>query len=82
LILLTLETTETGQAVLRVQDNGVGYQSGKPTGMGSRLIKGLAQQIRGDYEFRNHDGTLFILTFPLVAAPENLTGKTEPKAAE
>jgi two-component system, sensor histidine kinase PdtaS len=82
LITLTLETTETGQADLRVQDNGVGYRSGKPTGMGSRLIKGLAQQINGDYEFRNEDGTLFILTFPLIAAPESPTGKTRPKAAE
>jgi two-component system, sensor histidine kinase PdtaS len=82
LITLKLKVTELGQAVLRVQDNGVGYQSGKPTGMGSRLIGGLAQQINGDYEFRNEDGTLFILTFPLIAAPESPTGKTRPKAAE
>jgi two-component sensor histidine kinase len=70
--------TEAGQAVLRVQDNGVGYRFGKPTGMGSRLIGGLAQQINGDYE----DGTLFVLKFPLSAALEDRADKMEPKAAE
>ena len=74
--------TEAGRAVLRVQDNGVGYQSEKPTGMGSRLIRGLAQQINGDYEFRNEDGTRFVLEFPLMAAREDRAYKMEPKAAE
>jgi two-component sensor histidine kinase len=82
LITLKLKVTELGQAVLRVQDNGVGYQSGKPTGMGSRLIGGLAQQINGDYEFRNEDGTLFVLKFPLMAALDDQADKMEPKAAE
>jgi two-component system, sensor histidine kinase PdtaS len=82
LITLTLEVTEAEQAVLRVHDNGVGYQPGTPTGMGSRLIRGLAQQIKGDYEFRNENGTLFVLKFPLIAAREDPADKIAPKAAE
>jgi two-component sensor histidine kinase len=82
LIMLTLETAEAGQAILQVRDNGIGYQSGTTTGMGSRLIRGLAQQIDGDYEFRNEDGTLFILKFPLIAAPEDPADRIQPKAAE
>jgi two-component sensor histidine kinase len=82
LITLTLETTEAGQAILQVRDNGIGYHSGTTTGMGSRLIRGLAQQIDGDYEFRNEDGTLFILKFPLIAAPEDPADRIQPKAAE
>ena len=50
--------------------------------MGSRLIRGLAQQIDGDYEFRNEDGTLFILKFPLITAPEDPADRIQPKAAE
>ena len=82
LITLTLEVTEAEQAVLRVHDDGVGYQPGTPTGMGSRLIRGLAQQIKGDYEFRNENGTLFVLKFPLIAAREDPADKIAPKAAE
>lgn len=82
LITLKLEVTEAGYAVLRVRDNGVGYQPGKPTSMGSLLIRGLAQQIDGNYEFRNEDGTLFVLKFPLIAAPDDRADKIEPKAAE
>jgi two-component sensor histidine kinase len=82
LITLTLEVTEAEQAVLRVRDNGIGYRPGTPTGMGSRLIRGLAQQIKGDYEFRNENGTLFVLKFPLIAAREDPADKIAPKAAE
>lgn len=82
LITLKLEVTEAGQAVLRVRDNGVGYQPGKSTGMGRRLIGGLAQQIDGDYELRNEDGTLFVLKFPLMAALIDQADKMDSKAAE
>ena len=82
LITLKLEVTEAGQAVLRVRDNGVGYQPGKSTGMGRRLIGGLAQQIDGEYELRNEDGTLFVLKFPLMAALIDQADKMDSKAAE
>jgi two-component sensor histidine kinase len=82
LITLKLKVTDAGQAVLRVQDNGVGYQPVKTTGMGSRLIGGLAQQINGTYEYRNEEGTLFVLKFPLMAALDDQADKMEPKAAE
>jgi two-component sensor histidine kinase len=77
LITVTLEATKAGQASLQVRDNGIGYQPGKATGMGSRLIRGLTQQIGGSYEFRNENGTLFVLTFPLMNAAKGAEGRVQ-----
>jgi hypothetical protein len=45
-------------------------------------LRGVLQQIKGNYEFRNENGTLFVLKFPLITAREDPADKIEPKAAE
>ncbi|MGQ9364958.1 sensor histidine kinase [Azospirillum sp. ST 5-10] len=65
-IAVSLEAAGDDRAVLRVQDDGVGYApAARGTGMGSRLIRSLAQQIGGGHAFRDENGTLFVLDFPL-----------------
>lgn len=79
LITVTLETEEPGKAVLQVRDNGIGYPPERRAGMGSRLIRGLTRQIGGSCEFRNENGTLFRLSFPLLDAAGDRVGE---RAAE
>ena len=69
LITVTLAPEGAGHAVLRVRDDGVGYQPGRRVGMGSRLIQGLVQQIGGECEFRDDHGTVFVLRFPSADLP-------------
>lgn len=67
-IRVSLEPAGDEAAVLTVQDDGVGYEPGKASGMGSRLIRGLAQQLGGRVETRSERGATFVLTFPLGGA--------------
>jgi len=63
-----LSTTEEGQGVLVVRDNGPGIlaDTGR-RGMGSRLIAGFVGQLGGKYSLTNDHGTVFTMTFPLNA---------------
>ncbi len=79
LIVVSLETDpERGAAVLRVVDDGVGYQPGQPPGTGTRLVRGLAQQLDGTVETTSRDGAIFTLTFPLGAGAIDMP---KPQAA-
>ncbi|HEV7368425.1 sensor histidine kinase [Arenibaculum sp.] len=77
-VSLRNETAEADRAVLRVRDDGIGHSPEWTSGMGSRLIRALAQQIGGRHEFRNDGGTVFVLAFPLDppsrGGAENRTG--------
>ncbi len=53
------------QVELLVSDDGVGFDPTAPgKGIGRRLVRGLAQQIRGQHEFTSGQGSEFRLTFP------------------
>lgn len=64
-IRVTLRTDGRGQVELRVLDDGVGYRPGTGDGMGSRLIRGLCQQIGAKHTVEVGDGTVFALVFSL-----------------
>lgn len=61
-----------GDITLKIQDNGVGIDEElvgrKSNSFGQKLIKGLSKQLKGEYEFRNNQGTYFELNIPNVAA--------------
>jgi two-component sensor histidine kinase len=63
-----LSTTDEGQGLLVVRDDGPGIlaDTGR-RGMGSRLIAGFVAQLGGEYSLTNDRGTVFTMTFPLNA---------------
>ena len=76
-IQVELGKLSEAQGRLIVRDNGTGFDPDTATkGMGSRLIKGLAAQLSGTFDYVVADGVSFELTFAL-AAPLRL----EPGAA-
>lgn len=52
------------EAELVIADDGVGYDVTAKSGMGSKLIRGLASQLGGDLQMTSSEGTTFILRFP------------------
>ena len=60
-----------GRAELVVEDDGIGREDGAPvrgTGLGTRIVKGIAAAMRADVEYlRRQPGTVARLTFPLPA---------------
>jgi two-component sensor histidine kinase len=67
-IRVSLEAAPDGSsATLVVRDDGVGYDPAKASGMGTRLIRGLAQQLGAEVQTRVENGSVFTLTVPLEA---------------
>jgi two-component sensor histidine kinase/CHASE3 domain sensor protein len=60
---------DDGRAVLTVEDDGVGRREGGPvkgTGLGTRLVRGMAGTMKGEVEYRaRQPGTAARLVFPL-----------------
>ena len=70
-VRVSLSALPEGKAVLTVEDDGVGRGTGaaKGTGLGSRIVKAMAQSISGDVEYLDrHPGLSARLSFPLAAA--------------
>jgi two-component sensor histidine kinase/CHASE3 domain sensor protein len=70
-VRVSLSALPDGNAVLTVEDDGVGRGTGaaKGTGLGSRIVKAMATSISGDVEYLDrHPGFSARLSFPLVAA--------------
>lgn len=59
-----------GDYVLSVRDDGVGLTSPEPsgTGLGNKLMRQLAMQLRGTLEVREDGGVLAVLRFPAASA--------------
>lgn len=77
-ISITLERSESGWARLTVADDGIGFDpQSVTTGMGSRLITGIAAQLQGESRYEHVEGTgsRFILDFPLEEAAGHRTFK-------
>ena len=65
-ITVTLAVVEGERICLRIRDDGVGYGAAdEPSGMGGRLLQGLARQLQADYAFKRDGGTLFEMSFPV-----------------
>ena len=65
-ITVTLTLLDDERMCLRIRDDGVGYATtDEPSGMGGRLLQGLARQLQADYGFKRDGGTLFEMSFPL-----------------
>ena len=68
-ISIDLVALDPDQARLTISDNGVGFDPQHDSkGMGTRLIRGLAAQLHGQYSFEVGQGTQFVLSFPLMAS--------------
>jgi len=66
----SLRKSDEHTGILTLQDNGDGFDPKMVTkGMGSRLIKGLSSQLRGEQAYSFENGTTFTLRFPLVENP-------------
>jgi len=70
-VRVRLSRLADGRAELVVEDDGVGRREGGPakgTGLGTRLVKGIAAAMRAEVEYlRREPGTSARLTFPLPA---------------
>lgn len=65
-LTLELKPTGDGQGVLKIIDNGPGFDGAAvKRGMGSRLIEGLSAQMQAVHDYETNGGTIFTLTFPL-----------------
>jgi two-component sensor histidine kinase len=70
-VRVRLKRLGDGRAELVVEDDGIGRDDGAPvrgTGLGTRIVKGIAAAVRADVEYlRRQPGTVARLTFPLPA---------------
>ena len=70
-VRVRLKRLGDGRAELVVEDDGIGRDDRAPvrgTGLGTRIVKGIAAAMRGDVEYlRRQPGTVARLTFPLPA---------------
>jgi len=70
-IRVRLKRLDDGRAELVVEDDGIGRKEGVPargTGLGTRIVKGIAAAMRAEVEYLRRDpGTVARLVFPLPA---------------
>lgn len=66
-IAVTVAEEGNGRGLLTIADDGVGFDPGKPAkGIGQRLIRALAEQLRGQLNITSSEGgSTFTLSFPL-----------------
>jgi two-component sensor histidine kinase len=65
-IVVTLASADVGNAILMIQDNGVGFDTMAATSRrGLGLVRQLVEQIGGTVDVRSEVGTLWTLIFPV-----------------
>lgn len=73
---VSLRQGEDGTATLVVEDDGIGWDTGKValgTGLGTRIIRAMAANLGSSVIFEGNDpGTRAILSFPAMKAPADL----------
>ncbi len=83
-IVVRVRLANLNDIEIEVRDDGSGYASVEhagPSGLGTRLIDALAQQLGGVLSVANEGGAAFRLTFPrLVRAEANEASKPTPSA--
>ena len=63
---VSLSASESGEGVLVIKDNGIGFDvaaENKRYGVG--LVKQLMQQVKGSFDVQSDDGTQWSLRFPI-----------------
>ena len=71
-ISISLLAVGDNRVKLRIRDNGRGFDpQSTAKGMGSRLIAGMMQQLGGEYEYRNDNGTVFTAELTMKSATES-----------
>jgi len=59
--------------MISIHDDGVGIPQnitfGESTGFGLNLVEAMMKQLEGTVKVENHNGTKFMLTFPLLNQP-------------
>ena len=65
-IVVTLASVDAGNAILMIQDDGVGFDTTAATSRrGLGLVRQLVEQIGGTVGVRSEVGTLWTLIFPV-----------------
>lgn len=67
-ICIDLATDNEGNAVLRVSDNGEGFDGpgpGKPKSLGLKIVTTISKQLGGELTFKRENGSVFTLTMPI-----------------
>jgi len=66
-IVITLQSTDEGKAVLQIKDTGIGIpsevDSKNPQSLGLQLVSDLVNQIGGHFELTGGKGTIFKISF-------------------
>jgi two-component system, sensor histidine kinase PdtaS len=66
-ITINLDVTATGDSILAIHDNGIGFPQdlllNDLTSLGLTLVKALVEQIEGTIEVRRDEGTTFVIAF-------------------
>ncbi|WP_105383547.1 sensor histidine kinase [Neorhizobium alkalisoli] len=66
-IAISLKPLSSNRACLVVSDDGVGFDTAMATtGMGTRLIRGVMGQLRGDFIYERKNGTVFTAEMEIV----------------
>jgi two-component sensor histidine kinase len=82
-IAVVLQKDVDGMVELIISDNGVGlpagFDSNKSSGLGLKLIKGLTEDIHGEFYIHGDNGTELLVRFMPVAIAEEPHHKTLPK---
>jgi two-component sensor histidine kinase len=66
-ITLELRALTPRRACLIIRDNGIGFDHlGTRSGMGSRLIKGVVSQLRGEFLYQRDSGTVFTAEMDII----------------
>jgi two-component sensor histidine kinase len=66
-ISISLKRLSGNRACLVVADDGVGFDTtASPTGMGTRLVRGVVSQLHGEYMYERRNGTIFTAEIEIV----------------
>jgi two-component sensor histidine kinase len=66
-ITVSLKKLSEKRACLEIADDGVGFDAREvATGMGTRLIRGVVSQLRGEHIYERRDGTVFMAELDIV----------------
>jgi two-component sensor histidine kinase len=72
-IVVTLARADVDNAILMIQDDGVGFDTTAATSRrGLGLVRQLVEQIGGTAEVRSEVGTLWTLIFPVAGSADSL----------
>lgn len=72
-IQINIRLDSDGRVHLEYSDSGAGLSQASGEGQGSRIIRGMVDQLNGDFEVMGRNGYHFSMSFPTHSSPD-LTG--------